>query len=76
MEEKVKSIQQELDAFLVKSKEDLENFRLKFISKKGMVSSLFDELKAARREKEVRQSTQRFEAIGRRQIQIVAGIPR
>ncbi|MFM8741474.1 MAG: phenylalanine--tRNA ligase subunit alpha, partial [Cytophagales bacterium] len=47
MEEKVKSIQQELEAFLVKSKEDLENFRLKFISKKGLVPVLFDELKTA-----------------------------
>lgn len=47
MEEKVKEIQQEVEAFLVKSKDDLENFRLKFISKKGAVSNLFDDLKTA-----------------------------
>jgi phenylalanyl-tRNA synthetase alpha chain len=47
MEEKVKTIQQEVDSFLVKSKDDLETFRLKFISKKGQLMSLFDDLKLA-----------------------------
>lgn len=47
MEEKVKKIQQEVDSFLVKSKDDLEAFRLKFISKKGQLMSLFDDLKLA-----------------------------
>ena len=47
MEEKVKALQHEVESFLVKSKEDLENFRLKFISKKGSVSALFDDLKSA-----------------------------
>ncbi len=47
MEEKVKVIQLEVESFLVKTKEDLENFRLKFISKKGSVSALFDDLKSA-----------------------------
>lgn len=47
MEEKVKAIQLEVESFLVKTKEDLENFRLKFISKKGSVSALFDDLKSA-----------------------------
>ncbi|MFM9839151.1 MAG: phenylalanine--tRNA ligase subunit alpha [Cyclobacteriaceae bacterium] len=47
MEEKIKSIEEEVKVFLVKTKEDLETFRLKFISKKGSLSSLFDELKAA-----------------------------
>jgi phenylalanyl-tRNA synthetase alpha chain len=47
MEEKVKSMEVEVKAFLAKTKEDLENFRLKFISKKGSLSSLFDDLKAA-----------------------------
>ena len=31
MEEKIKSIHQEVEAFLGKTKDDLENFRLKFI---------------------------------------------
>ncbi len=47
MEERVKSIQQEVEAFLGKTKDDLENFRLKFISKKGLLTSLFEDLKSA-----------------------------
>jgi phenylalanyl-tRNA synthetase alpha chain len=47
MEEKIKSIEEEVKVFLVKTKEDLEAFRLKFISKKGSLSSLFEDLKAA-----------------------------
>jgi phenylalanyl-tRNA synthetase alpha chain len=47
MEEKVKQIEEEVKAFLVKTKEDMEAFRLKFISKKGTLSSLFEDLKAA-----------------------------
>ncbi len=47
MEQKIRSIEQEVNSFLVSSKEALENFRLKFISKKGMIPSLFDEMKQA-----------------------------
>src|SRR6266481_4807619 len=47
MEQKIRSIEQELNSFLVSSKETLENFRLKFISKKGLIPPLFDELKQA-----------------------------
>jgi len=47
MEERVKEIEREVTGFLVKTKVDLENFRMKFISKKGEVSSLFDDLKSA-----------------------------
>ena len=47
MEEKIKSIHQEVEAFLGKTKDDLENFRLKFISKKGLLTSLFEDLKSA-----------------------------
>lgn len=47
MEQKIKSIEQEVNSFLVSSKETLENFRLKFISKKGLIPSLFDEMKQA-----------------------------
>src|SRR5258706_9676745 len=47
MEQKIKSIEQEVTSFLVSSKESLENFRLKFISKKGLIPSLFDEMKQA-----------------------------
>jgi phenylalanyl-tRNA synthetase alpha chain len=47
MEQKINSIGEEVKAFAIGSKETLENFRLKFISKKGIVSALFDELKLA-----------------------------
>lgn len=47
MEERVKDIEAEVKSFLVNTKEDLESFRLKFISKKGTLSSLFEELKTA-----------------------------
>ena len=47
MEERIKLIQEEANAFLVTTKDDLENFRLKFISKKGSIPALFDELKNA-----------------------------
>jgi phenylalanyl-tRNA synthetase alpha chain len=44
---RVEELKQEVETILVKTKEDLENFRLKFISKKGSLSALFDDLKAA-----------------------------
>ena len=47
MEQKIKSVEQEVKSFSVASKEALENFRLKFISKKGLIPSLFDDLKQA-----------------------------
>src|SRR5579871_4465543 len=47
MEQKIKSIEAEVAAFAVGTKESLENFRLKFISKKGLIPSLFDDLKQA-----------------------------
>ncbi len=47
MEEKVKNIEEEVKAFLVKTKDDLETFRLKFISKKGSLATLFEDLKSA-----------------------------
>jgi phenylalanyl-tRNA synthetase alpha chain len=45
MEQKIKSTQDQINSFIIKTKEDLEQYRLQFISKKGVVSSLFDELK-------------------------------
>jgi phenylalanyl-tRNA synthetase alpha chain len=46
LSEKVQSLQKEIDAFVVSSKEALELYRLKFISKKGELASLFEELKS------------------------------
>ncbi|MBS1489901.1 MAG: phenylalanine--tRNA ligase subunit alpha [Bacteroidetes bacterium] len=47
MEQQIKSIEQEVRDFTITSNELLENFRLKFISKKGLIPSLFEELKKA-----------------------------
>jgi len=47
MEEKIKSIEAKINAFAIQSRESLEQFRLQFISKKGEVTALFDELKSA-----------------------------
>lgn len=47
MEQKIKSIELEVKSFVVSSKDTLENFRLTFISKKGRIPALFDELKLA-----------------------------
>jgi phenylalanyl-tRNA synthetase alpha chain len=45
MEQRIKSIEEQINSFLIKTKDDLEQYRLQFISKKGVVSSLFEELK-------------------------------
>lgn len=45
MENKIKKLEAEVRTFAIVSKESLENYRLQFISKKGSVSQLFDELK-------------------------------
>ncbi len=47
MEERIKIIQESVDSFSVTTKDELENFRLKFLSKKGEIPALFDELKNA-----------------------------
>jgi phenylalanyl-tRNA synthetase alpha chain len=44
--EKVKALQKEIEEFVATDKKAVEDFRLKFISKKGSVSALFDELKS------------------------------
>jgi len=45
MFDKVKEIVEEIKASSIKSKEDLEQYRIKFISKKGVIPSLFQHLK-------------------------------
>lgn len=47
MEVNVKSIEEEVKSVVLNSKEALENFRLKFISKKGLIPALFEDLKKA-----------------------------
>lgn len=45
MEEKIKEFIEEVDSFKAESKEHLENFRLKFLSKKGILADLFSKMK-------------------------------
>jgi phenylalanyl-tRNA synthetase alpha chain len=47
MESKVKSIEAEVKSAELTTPESLENFRLKFISKKGLIPALFEYLKKA-----------------------------
>ncbi len=45
MEEKIKSFLEEIKGFPINTEEEAENFRLKYLSKKGLITSLFDEFK-------------------------------
>ncbi len=45
MKEKVEKIKKEIADFQVQNKEDLEAFRLRFVSRKGIIGELFKEIK-------------------------------
>lgn len=45
MEERIKKLLEEVTVFTAANKEAVENFRLKYISRKGTISELFEELK-------------------------------
>src|SRR5688572_30057807 len=45
MEERIKSLLNEVNEFAENGKQALENFRMKFISRKGVVTELFEEMK-------------------------------
>ncbi len=45
MEERIKKLLEEVAVFTAANKEAVENFRLKFISRKGTITELFEELK-------------------------------
>ena len=45
MKEKIKSYLNEVESFSAKTIEDLESFRIKFLSKKGLLPSLFADFK-------------------------------
>jgi phenylalanyl-tRNA synthetase alpha chain len=45
MKEQIEAIKNQINLFEIVNKENLEQFRLTFISKKGLVGSLFDQLK-------------------------------
>ena len=45
MEEKIKDLLQEIAVFKAESKEQLEQFRIKFLGKKGVLTDLFGKMK-------------------------------
>src|ERR1700679_3265275 len=45
MEEKIKSFLEEIKGFPIHTDEEAENFRLKYLSKKGLITTLFEEFK-------------------------------
>ncbi len=45
MQEKIKEYLNEIEVFAAESKEEVENFRIKYLSKKGILASLFAEMK-------------------------------
>ena len=45
MLDKVKDLQQEIDQYTITSPEQLEQFRMRFISRKGVITDLFEQLK-------------------------------
>lgn len=50
MQDKIKQLLSEVEAFKADSKEQLENFRLKLLSRKGAISELFEEFKTVQPE--------------------------
>ncbi len=47
MKEQIELLKKEVEAFNQSTKQNVEEFRLQFISKKGKISALFDQLKLA-----------------------------
>ena len=45
MQEEIKKIQDEINAFIISNESDLDNFRIDFVGRKGRLASLFDQLK-------------------------------
>lgn len=45
MLEKIKELQKEIEEFTANNVEEVENFRIKYLSKKGLLSGLFDDFK-------------------------------
>lgn len=50
MQEKLKKILEEIETFTAESKEQVEEFRLKLLSKKGIITDLFEEFKTVQPE--------------------------
>jgi phenylalanyl-tRNA synthetase alpha chain len=47
---KLTELEKEITAFVINSAETLEEYRLKYLSRKGLLAQLFDELKTADKE--------------------------
>jgi len=47
LEDQIKAYQEEITTFVPRSAEELEQFRLRFLSRRGLIPALFDEFKAA-----------------------------
>jgi phenylalanyl-tRNA synthetase alpha chain len=45
MESKIKEIRNAIDTFSGQNNDDIENFRLKYLSKKGLIAALFDDFR-------------------------------
>ena len=45
MQEEIKKIQDEINAFIISNESELDNFRIEFVGRKGRLASLFDQLK-------------------------------
>ena len=46
MKQKIKKLSNEVSEFKFESSDDVENFRIKYLSKKGLINSCFDEFKS------------------------------
>ena len=53
MIEKIQSIKEEIEALKVSKSEDLENIRIKYLSKKGEISQLFNDFRTVAAEQTV-----------------------
>jgi len=45
MEEKIKGLEEEINNFSAKTSDEIEQFRIKYLGKKGIVTALFEEFK-------------------------------
>lgn len=70
MRERIETLLKEVEEFSAKSKENVEEFRLKYLSRKGKISELFDEFKAVSPElkKEVGQLLNRLKVSAQEKI--------
>lgn len=73
MLDKIKALQEEIEKIVVSGKEEVEGLRLKYISKKGVISQLFEDFKTVSPEqkKEVGQALNTLKNIALQKINIL-----